>query len=733
MTYNGYSGPEVVEARPGPPGAMLMPSNAEDSLILEAMDKLRDLGIDRQYDLPQIIVCGSQSAGKSSVLESLVQIPFPRDENTCTKYVTKVTIVPSPISSVKVRIQPSPERPEDEKIRLRSFSEEDDSEHYAEKLEGFMTQANDEIFTSSAEHKLITKDVLLITVTGPGNRHLQVLDLPGLIAFDQRESGNEHMIETMVTHYMAMKQSMILAVIKGSEDLNNQKVLKLCKKYDPKGHRTLGVITRPDVAEDVQKRNLIRIMQGQDPDFRFSHQWHVVRNRTSQELDAKISQKQRDDNEMELLGRVPWNVLDRRCLGIKELRDRLNEMLFSVAKKELPALCEVFRERLGQLKGQFNALGGDEYGDDELRSAFEQATTRLRNAARDHARGLYESDINNWDPRSAIMLRSRVVELDEVFRDKLVERGHKWKTLVRPSLADPDSDLGSIYVPEGKPAAADSSDQMVHADLKAEVAWVVKKLKASRGSNLPTFFDPKSINNLFWTMSEGWNTISREHVDKVYSSCRAYFKDISPVAFKRRSGPNGSEGFSNSKKVAERFVEPFLIPKLKESRESAVRELEKLEQDRLDFTISADMRFLKDRRAHRQGREFSRALQAHHEIDLDSPGSGSTAERLDQTTYARHARLHTQQELAEDTAETYLDAMWSHYLIDRDIYIINVQRQVIERHFLRHIEELVPKLQDFDDIKKLTMKDSSEEIQKQKIKKEIENLESSLDALDGIR
>ncbi|RYP48608.1 hypothetical protein DL768_005528 [Monosporascus sp. mg162] len=732
---NGYNGSEVDGDVPIVPGAFLRP-NVEDSQILEAMDKLRDLKVDLQYDLPQIIVCGSQSAGKSSVLESIVGVPFPRSENTCTKYVTKVTIVPASSPSIQVRIRPSDDRPLGEIEDLEGFLRDDVSEDYATKLADFMSEANDLIFTGTTKNAMVTKDVLLITVSAPGNRPLQVLDLPGLIAFDQKDSGNDTTIETMVTEYMAMKQSMILAVIKANEDLNNQKILKLCKHYDQTGERTLGVITRPDVAEPAQLDSLIKVMEGKHEDFQFSHKWHVVRNRTSQELQDDISQAERDRREMAYLSQPPWDRVGKRCLGIVELRARLREMLFSVAKKELPSLCEKFRDKIGHLQEEFHALGGDEFEDKELESAFEWAITRLRNAARDHARGVYESDIGNSAYEGAVFLRARVADQSEVFRDRLVKDGHKWKTLVRPMPADPDSDLGSVYNPGVKSSSVPSPPKEIYGSLKSEIATTVQMLNQTRGTALPTFFDPKRIDILFWHMSEGWNTISKEHVENIYLCCKAYFENVTPIAFKRRSGSAGAGGFSDSKTVAERFVKPFIIPRLKECLVNALEELEKLEQDRLDFLINADKRFLKDRRSHRQGREFQRALRAYHELDLSlgtSRSSGIKTERLDQTTYAQHAGLHTQQELAEDTAETYLDSMWSHYLIDRDIYIANVLRQVIERHFLRHIEENIPKRLDSDKIKDLTRKDNREELRKNEIKKEIKVLESSLEALEGIR
>ena len=57
---------------------------------LEQVASLRARGIGDNIDLPQLVVCGDQSAGKSSVLEGLTGIPFPRDDGVCTKFPTEV-------------------------------------------------------------------------------------------------------------------------------------------------------------------------------------------------------------------------------------------------------------------------------------------------------------------------------------------------------------------------------------------------------------------------------------------------------------------------------------------------------------------------------------------------------------------------------------------------------------------------------------------------------------------
>jgi len=50
--------------------------------------------------------------------------------------------------------------------------------------------------------------------------------------------------------YIKNKNSLILAVSKGNDDLANSESLKLAREVDPQGLRTLGVITQLDVMDE---------------------------------------------------------------------------------------------------------------------------------------------------------------------------------------------------------------------------------------------------------------------------------------------------------------------------------------------------------------------------------------------------------------------------------------------------------------------------------------------------
>jgi interferon-induced GTP-binding protein Mx len=66
---------------------------------LDLIDKLRSIGIDKDYSIPQIAVMGDQSSGKSSALEAITGIPFPRGTGTVTKMATRIQMKNVPESS----------------------------------------------------------------------------------------------------------------------------------------------------------------------------------------------------------------------------------------------------------------------------------------------------------------------------------------------------------------------------------------------------------------------------------------------------------------------------------------------------------------------------------------------------------------------------------------------------------------------------------------------------------
>jgi GTPase SAR1 family protein len=77
-----------------------------DPLMLDKIDKLFACGVGELVDLPQIVVVGDQSSGKSSVLEGLIGKPLPRDSGLCTRFATQIVFRRAKVKGIEVSIIP---------------------------------------------------------------------------------------------------------------------------------------------------------------------------------------------------------------------------------------------------------------------------------------------------------------------------------------------------------------------------------------------------------------------------------------------------------------------------------------------------------------------------------------------------------------------------------------------------------------------------------------------------
>ena len=78
-----------------------------DPVLLNKIDKMFACGVGDYIALPQLVAVGDQSSGKSSVLEGLTDLPFPRDSGLCTRFATQITFRRAQNASISVSILPA--------------------------------------------------------------------------------------------------------------------------------------------------------------------------------------------------------------------------------------------------------------------------------------------------------------------------------------------------------------------------------------------------------------------------------------------------------------------------------------------------------------------------------------------------------------------------------------------------------------------------------------------------
>src|ERR1700712_2950334 len=98
--------------------------SADQMELLDVVDSLRACGLSEIVALPQLIVCGDQSSGKSSVLEAISGIPFPKQDTLCTRFATEVILRRAAKVEINVSIVPGKDRAPVDRDRLQRFRRE---------------------------------------------------------------------------------------------------------------------------------------------------------------------------------------------------------------------------------------------------------------------------------------------------------------------------------------------------------------------------------------------------------------------------------------------------------------------------------------------------------------------------------------------------------------------------------------------------------------------------------
>ncbi|RMY33433.1 hypothetical protein D0864_16779, partial [Hortaea werneckii] len=151
-----------------------------DTAMLEKVDKLFACGVGDLVNLPQIVVVGDQSSGKSSVLEGLIKKPIPRDSGLCTRFATQIVFRRAVEERVVVSIVPSLESSQEHRQNIEAWGREvaDLDTNTFSKIMQEMGLIGDE--TTAIPRPTFSDDVLRLEISGPSQEHLSVIDVPGI-------------------------------------------------------------------------------------------------------------------------------------------------------------------------------------------------------------------------------------------------------------------------------------------------------------------------------------------------------------------------------------------------------------------------------------------------------------------------------------------------------------------------------------------------------------------------
>ncbi|KAJ4229186.1 hypothetical protein NW759_003909 [Fusarium solani] len=390
--------------------------------LLEKVDKLRDLNIGQHVPLPQLVVVGDQSSGKSSVLESLTGIPFPKNQNLCTRHATQITSRRDKQDRVIIRIIPGPNASDEHRKHVATFQVSELSGlKFRQQFADILQKANEKMGlradVSVGNGSVFSEDVLKIEVYGPHEDYLTIIDVPGIFRTTTQGTTKDDMImvKDLVTKYIEDERTIILAVLPSNVDIATQEILEIAEDYDKNGERTLGVLTKPDlVLEPSAQAAVCDLIQGQKRPLTLGY--FLVRNRGSD--GASKEQSELD----QIFRHQPWADLPRDRVGIPALKEQLASLLVDITRREYPKLLQDVGSQIKECKRELDSLGPPRQDEREQRSFLCNIAATFQSRARAALAADY-----NADPvfdQDALRLITQVVNITDVFSADFHQGAH---------------------------------------------------------------------------------------------------------------------------------------------------------------------------------------------------------------------------------------------------------------------------------------------------------------------
>jgi len=205
-------------------------------------------------------------------------------------------------------------------------------------------------------------------------------------------------------------------------DIATQEILKLAEAADPEGTRTMGVLTKPDLAlEKATRGAVLDLVRGKRSNLKLGY--YVVKNRSAD--DATSTLVQRTQAEKVFFSSPEWSGVVERC-GVSTLKERLRHLLMTISKEEFPNVKADIDHRLRCAETALEDMGPARADHGAQRLYLGRIATRFQTITMSALSGHYAgNDIFEDNPE--LKLITRIMRLHTTFSHIFARSSHLQK------------------------------------------------------------------------------------------------------------------------------------------------------------------------------------------------------------------------------------------------------------------------------------------------------------------
>lgn len=413
--------------------------------LIPVINKLQDVfgAIWAQsLDLPQITVVGSQSAGKSSVLENIVGRDFlPRGSGIVTR---RPLVLQLYANQVDENADPSQGEEWGEFLHLPGQKFFDFSEIRAE-----IQRETDRV---TGKNRGISNKSINLKIYSPHVLNLTLVDLPGITKVPTGDQPHdvEEQIRSMCYEFISNPNAIILAVTAANQDLANSDGLKMARSVDPDGQRTIGVLTKVDIMD--QGTDCVEILNNKVIPLRKGY--IAIINRSQKDIQENVSIRKGLTKEQTFFQTNPsYRAISSKC-GTKNLSRTLNQILMAHIRECLPEIKATINNLLSNVQINLDSLGEsiDELNNSHKGAALLRILSQFASNFRDRVDGKAASTESHSSEVTELFGGARIAYIFNEIYGKRLQQLDPLEGLsdedIRTAIANANGTRPSLFVPE---------------------------------------------------------------------------------------------------------------------------------------------------------------------------------------------------------------------------------------------------------------------------------------------
>lgn len=290
-----------------------------------------------------------QSSGKSSVLEALSGIPFPRGSGLVTRCPIRLVMRKARVgefwnATVSTSIDPHARFPVTEVNALSVVINKLTETLCSRGSTGFST------------------DQIVVELVSPDACDLTVVDLPGIIrTVTTGQSVNViEQVNKLIQNFLSDPRTIILAVIPANQDIATVDILERALYVDPSGERTVGVLTKIDLIGPGAEEEVLAVVNNVRKPLALGY--IMVKNRSQKDLNSNVSTVQARENESDYFkNHSVFRNCDPKLYGVQQLSKKLTLLLVSRIQREFLPIRQEVENRLNDVRAEIRAMSSTTY------------------------------------------------------------------------------------------------------------------------------------------------------------------------------------------------------------------------------------------------------------------------------------------------------------------------------------------------------------------------------------